>query len=369
MLREILEPTKNDQEISDVHLSGGSKPILRYLGELDVFAGYPRALTDEDTETIARQIMNDEQWEKFQELGELDLQYSAPGLPRFRVNVFYQRGSICLAMRRISTEIPTLESMGMPPILAEIALRPHGLILCTGPTGSGKSTTLAAMIDVINNEKKIHIVTLEDPIEYLHTDKNSIIHQREVTLDTRNFINGLRSALRQDPDVILIGEMRDLETINIALQAAETGHLVLATLHTTDAPKTVDRIIDAFPAENQRQVRIQLAACLEGIIAQTLLPHTDGQSRVAAMEILLGTPATKNIVREGRSVQLETVIQTSSQEGMISMDQYLLNLYHRGDITRETALERAKKPDSFKKRLEENGYRAPLKEDSNAFNL
>ncbi|MFW5995914.1 MAG: type IV pilus twitching motility protein PilT [Halanaerobiaceae bacterium] len=365
MLNNILQLTEHNSEISDIHLSVNSKPIYRYLGILEVFENYGKILTARDTQNIAREIMNEEQWEKFQELGEIDLQYSPRNLPRFRINIFLQRGDICLAMRKIPGKIPTIASLGLPEVLGKLALKENGLVLCTGPTGSGKSTTLAAMIDIINSNRQAHVITLEDPIEYLHTNKKCIIHQRQVNLDTKNFVNGLRAALRQDPDVILVGEMRDLETISIALQAAETGHLVLATLHTTDAPKTVDRIIDAFPGKSQKQVRVQLAGTIQGIIAQTLLPRADSKGRAAAMEILIGTPAAKNIIREGQSIQLETIIQTNSEKGMISLDNHLLALYKEGTIAREIALRRAKYQNRLKKRLNQvNGG-----DDINGFNL
>ncbi len=239
----------------------------------------------------------------------------------------------------------------MPEILKQIALQRHGLVLCTGPTGSGKSTTLAAMINEINDKRNCHILTLEDPIEYLHSHGNSIVHQREVGIDTMTFAAGLRAALRQDPDVILVGEMRDLETISIALEAAETGHLVLATLHTTDAAKTVDRIIDVFPAHQQQQVRIQLSSCLNAVIAQQLLPRIDREGMVAALEILIGTAAVRNIIREGNSAQLETVMQTGAKYGMVVMNNYLVQLYERGIINMETVLRRCTNPEYVKKRL------------------
>ena len=256
-----------------------------------------------------------------------------------------------MALRVIPTKIPSIDELGLPEILKQIALQRNGLVLCTGPTGSGKSTTLAAMINEINEKRNCHILTLEDPIEYLHTHKNCIVHQREVGIDTRTFVDGLRAALRQDPDVILVGEMRDLETISIALEAAETGHLVLATLHTTDAPKTVDRIIDVFPAHQQQQVRIQLASCLNAVIAQQLLPRVDREGMVAALEILIGTPAVRNIIREGNSAQLETVMQTGGKYGMIVMNNYLIHLYERGIISMETLLRRCTNPEYVKNRL------------------
>jgi twitching motility protein PilT len=353
-INDILKKIVQNRAVSDLHLTVNSKPMIRDTGNLMIFHQYPQELKPEDTERIARFLMNDQQWNKFQEKGEMDLSYSLPGYSRFRVNAYYQRGSIALALRVIPSEIPTINQLGLPKILAELALKRNGLILCTGPTGSGKSTTLAAMINEINENVNCHIITLEDPIEYMHKHKNSIVNQREINIDTHTFASGLRAALREDPDVILVGEMRDLETISIALEAAETGHLVFATLHTTDAPKTVDRIIDVFPADQQQQVRIQLAATLRGIIAQQLLPKANSDGRVAALEILIGVPAVRNIIREGKSVQLESVIQTGAKYGMIVMDNYLLSLYEKGLIEIEVVLNRASNPDYIRKRLGRN---------------
>lgn len=350
-VNDVLEMLMVDDEISDLHFTVSSRPVVRHTGQLKVFSKYPHTLTPEDTKRIARDLMDDEQWSLFKKLGELDFSYSIPGLSRFRVNAYHQRGSIGLALRIIPSAIPTIDDLGLPSILKKLALQRKGLVLCTGPTGSGKSTTLAAMIGVINENVNCHILTLEDPIEYLHSHKKSIVNQREVNIDTKSFANGLRAALRQDPDVILVGEMRDLETISIALEAAETGHLVFATLHTSGAPKTVDRIIDVFPASQQQQVRIQLAATLNGIISQQLLPKEDGQGRVAALEVLIGTPAVRNIIREGKSVQLETAIQTGAKHGMIVLDNYLIHLYQKGLISLETASSRANNSDYIKNRV------------------
>lgn len=351
-ISSLLKAVVDDDSISDLHLTVNSKPIVRYNGVLKVFNEFPDKLGFKDMQTIARNLMTDEQWTTFEKEGELDFSYSVPGFSRFRVNAYYQRGAISLALRVIPSKIPTIDELGLPQILKKLALQRNGLILCTGPTGSGKSTTLAAMIDEINERRSCHVLTLEDPIEYLHKHKKSIVHQREVGIDTGSFANGLRAALRQDPDIILVGEMRDLETISIALEAAETGHLVLATLHTSDAPKTVDRIIDVFPPHQQQQVKIQLASTLNGIISQQLLPRADGQGRIAALEVLIGTPAVKNIIRDGKSHQLYSVMQTGAKFGMIMMNNYLLDLYQKGFIDREIALRRSSNPEYIKKRIE-----------------
>ncbi len=350
-LLELFKNVVNDNSISDLHLTVNSKPIVRKTGKLRIFDKYPEKITFEGIKSIVRSLMTDDQWKTFEEEGQLDFSYSVPGFTRFRVNAYYQRGAISLALRVIPTSVPTVDALGLPEILKKLAMQRRGLVLCTGPTGSGKSTTLAAMINEINQIKNCHILTLEDPIEYLHNHSNSIVHQREVGIDTKSFADGLRAALRQDPDVILVGEMRDLETIAIALEAAETGHLVLATLHTSDAPKTVDRIIDVFPAHQQQQVRIQLSSCLNGIIAQQLLPRTDGDGMLAAIEVLIGTPAVRNIIREGNSSQLESVMQTGGKYGMIVMNNYLIGLYEKGQISMETAIRRSSNPDYVKKRI------------------
>ncbi|MBC7326478.1 MAG: type IV pilus twitching motility protein PilT [Moorella sp. (in: Bacteria)] len=315
---------------SDVHLSVGLPPVFRVHGELQV----QRQWEPVDSEMIASLVrpMVGERWEVFQERGEIDLAYSLPGVSRFRVNVFQQRGSVGAAIRLIPRDIPNLETLGLPPVVAELAERQHGLILVTGPTGSGKSTTLAAMVDKINRERSCHIITLEDPIEYLHQHRRSIVNQREVGSDTLSFASALRAALRQDPDVILVGEMRDLETIATAITAAETGHLVLATLHTSSAIQSVDRIIDVFPPHQQGQVRIQLADTLEGVITQQLLPRADRKGRVAAVEVLIATPAVKNLIREGKTHQIVSSMQTGGRYGMQTMEMALRQLVTRGVI-------------------------------------
>lgn len=322
-----------EKKASDLHLTVQSPPVLRIDGELVRLGNTP--LTAGDTEKMLQELLNEEQQRRFAVQGELDFSYSLPGRGRFRVNAYRQRGTVAMALRVIPYQVLTLQELGFPPVVASLARQERGLVLVTGPTGSGKSTTLAAMIDLINSEQACHIITLEDPIEYLHRHKLSIINQREVGSDTQSFALALRSALRQDPDVILIGEMRDLETISIALTAAETGHLVLATLHTTDAPQTVDRIVDVFPPYQQQQIRVQLAAVLQGIIAQQLLPRSDRPGRVAALEILVATPAVRNLIREGKTHQLASVIQTGAKYGMQTMEGALRRLADQGIISPE----------------------------------
>ncbi|WP_092282070.1 type IV pilus twitching motility protein PilT [Caldicoprobacter faecalis] len=321
---------------SDVHISVGMPPAVRLNGSLMRIADEP--LTSDQTQQFARALLNDEQWEVFQEKGEIDFSLSIAGVHRFRVNAYKQRGSCSLAIRLVNSRIPSFEELGLPPVVQEFAYKKSGLVLVTGPTGSGKSTTLAAIVNKINMERAVHIITLEEPIEYLHRHQKSIVNQREVGSDTKSFAAGLRAALRQDPDVILIGEMRDLETISIALTAAETGHLVLSTLHTIGAAKTIDRIIDVFPPHQQQQVRFQLSTVLEGVISQQLIPQKDGSGRVAAVEVMVVTPAIRNLIREGKTYQITNVIQTGARLGMKTMDQALLELYSKGVISREDAL-------------------------------
>jgi len=332
-------------QASDIHLTSGVSPIFRISGVLTA-TQYP-VLDDKDTEAMVMAITNTEQKEKFQQLGELDFSYAIAGLSRFRVNTFRQRGSSAMAIRVVTEQIPTLEQLGHREVVKVLARKPRGLVLVTGPTGSGKSTTLAAMLDLINTERACHILTLEDPIEYLHTHKKSIINQREINTDTKSFANALRAALREDPDVILVGEMRDAETIGIAITAAETGHLVFATLHTSDAAQTIDRILDVFPPYQQQQVRTQLSSTLQGIVAQQLLPRRDDSGRVAAIEVLMATPAVRNIIREGKTQQLLSVIQTGAKTGMQAMDMSLRDLYWKGIVTYEEALARAMDQETF----------------------
>jgi twitching motility protein PilT len=336
---------------SDVHLTVGRPPVFRVHGKL--FAADElgaRAvpgvddlpvLTAGDTEALARQLIPGDRFQQFMQVGESDLSYAIPGVGRFRVNAFKQRGTVALAIRLIPERIPTFDELGLPEVVAHLARRPRGLVLVTGPTGSGKSTTLAAMIDLINSESRLHIITLEDPIEYVHRHKKSLVNQREIGRDSLSFAAALRAALREDPDVILVGEMRDLETIATAITAAETGHLVLATLHTTSAAQTIDRIIDVFPPHQQQQVRLQLAGALEGVIAQQLLPRRDRPGRVAALEILVATPAIRNLIREGKTHQIISHLQTGARYGMQTLDMALRNLVRTEVIGREEALARA----------------------------
>ena len=316
---------------SDLHISLGSAPIIRLHGELQLVG--TEGLSGDESEDMVRTLISDTQWHTLQERGELDFSYSLPGVSRFRVNAYRQRGNYSLAIRMIPTLVPTFESLGLPDVVRGFAEKHQGLVLVTGPTGSGKSTTQASLIAYINQTKKRHIITLEDPIEYLHRHGQSVIDQREIGIDTMSFANGLRAALRQDPDVILVGEMRDLETIATAITAAETGHLVFATLHTPDAPQSIDRIIDVFPPNQQQQVRVQLAGVLLGIASQRLLPTADGQSRVAAIEVLINTPAVSNLIRSEKIHQIRTTMQTGKAFGMQTMEMSLRELLAKRKIS------------------------------------
>lgn len=330
-----------ERNASDLHITPGVPPTLRIYGRL-IKTEFPK-LTPEDTKALAYSMLTEKQREKFEEQREIDFSYGIPGVGRYRVNIFYQRGSVAIAIRSIPFKIPSLEELGLPKNLEDLTKKPKGLVLVTGPTGSGKSTTLASLINLINENRDCHIVTIEDPIEYVHSHKKSIVNQREVGRDTLSFINALRAVLREDPDVILIGEMRDLETIQAAITAAETGHLVFATLHTNNASQTVERIIDVFPPHQQEQIKLQLSNTIEAIISQRLLPRkkektlADGmlKGRVVALEILIATPAIRNLIREGKVHMIPNAIQTGTQFGMISMDQSLLNLYKSGEISWE----------------------------------
>jgi twitching motility protein PilT len=321
---------------SDLHITVGQPPIMRLDGELVKLTD--KLLTPDDTLRMVKEVMKGTQFDHLEEHGELDFSFSYPEVGRFRVNGYRQRGSYGLAFRVVYGRIPSLEELGLPSVVAELARKKRGLILVTGPTGSGKSTTLASMIDLINTERSCHILTLEDPIEYLHKHNKSIVNQREVGNDTSSFANGLRAALREDPDVILVGEMRDLETIAIAITAAETGHLVLSTLHTLGAANTMDRIIDVFPPYQQEQIKVQLAAVVEGIISQQLLAKKAMKGRVGAFEVMTTTNAIRNLVREGKTHQIQTNIQTGAKFGMQTMDNSLLSLYKTGVISRDTCI-------------------------------
>ncbi len=337
---------------SDVHFTVGRPPILRMRGELLPLDGEP--LSPEDVKNICYYMMNDDQKATFEKEGQVDFSWSIPQLNRYRVNVYRQRGSCGAALRMISTKIPTFEEIGLPEIFKQLALKPRGLVLVTGPTGSGKSTTLAAMVGHINNNRRCHILTIEEPIEYMHKHNLSIVNQREVGGDTNSFAAALRAALREDPDVILVGEMRDLETIGTAVSAAETGHFVMSTLHTTTAAQTVDRIIDSFPAHQQQQIRSQLSAILEGVICQQLIKTADRQKVVPAFEILLINDAVRNLIREGKVPQIDTVLQTNIKNGMVPMDYSLAQLVKRNLITKEDAFARCVDPEIFKNYLISN---------------
>lgn len=329
---KLLTKTQQKQA-SDLHITVGVSPICRINGDL-FDMGYD-SLTADDTKALIEPIIPQELREQFEQTGETDFAYSIAGVGRYRVNVFKQRGSYAMVARIINTVIPTPEELGIPASVVDLTTKKKGLVLVTGPTGSGKSTTLASLIDVINTKYSCHIITLEDPIEYLHKHKSSIVNQREIGSDSLSFTKALRVVLREDPNVILVGEMRDLETIEIAVTAAETGHLVFSTLHTIGAVNTIDRIIDVFPPYQQQQIRIQMANVLEGVISQQLLPRSDGKGRVAAFEVLLATPAIRSLIREGKNHQLASYIQTNKKSGMQLMDDALLELYKKRCISKE----------------------------------
>lgn len=335
-------------EASDLHIKAGNAPILRIAGSLSFMPGEKR-LTSEDTINIANSVMTGAQKETFKKKNDIDIAYSIPGLGRFRCNAFVQRGTVGVAFRVIPMKLLDMEQLHLPAVLKKISLEPRGLILVTGTTGSGKTTTLASMVDHINSNRTDHVMTIEDPIEFLHRDKRSIVNQREVGNDTESFSKALRAALRQDPDVILVGEMRDFETIQTALVAAETGHLVLSTLHTVDATETVNRIISVFPPYQHKQVRVQLASVLRAIVSMRLVPKADGNGRVPAVEILIGTATIKGCIEDTDKTKLipDIIAQGFSQYGMQTFDQSLLNLYQDGLITYEDALRRASSPDDF----------------------
>jgi twitching motility protein PilT len=336
-IEELLR-TAHAHGASDLHLTINSAPMMRLYGDLRPLPG-EQPLTPQDTMGFAREMLSREAFEELMAKGEYDFSWEIPDVSRFRINAYQQRGSIAMAIRMVPQRIPSPEELGLPDILLDFARKPQGLFLVTGPTGSGKSTTLACMIDFINRRTRQHIITLEDPIEYVHHHQQCIVDQREVGKDTQSFASGLRAALRQDPDVILVGEMRDLETISTAITAAETGHLVFATLHTSDAPQTIDRIIDVFPPGQQQQVRTQLAAVLLGVVSQRLLPCKSRNGRVAAQEIMVNTHAVANLIRSEKVHQIRSVMQTGRAQGMQTMEAHLQELVRRGEISEETARE------------------------------
>lgn len=344
-LRNLLMATI-DRKASDLHITENAPPILRIDGKM-VHTEFPK-LSKEDTKKLIYSMLTETQKEAFEKDLELDLSLALPGLDRFRVNVHLQRGVVEAAFRRIPLLIPTVDELGLPQIVLDLARKSNGLVLVTGPTGVGKTTTLAAMVNLVNSERECMIICIEDPIEFLHYNKKSIIKQREVFSDTRSFADALRHALRQDPNVIVVGEMRDLETISTALTAAETGHLVLATLHTPDAPQTVQRIIDVFPPHQQQQVRLQLSDCLQGVVSQLLLPRATGPGRVLATEVMIGTSGIKNLIREQEVEQIPTLIQTGAQYGMRTMDKSLKEMYKAGIISYEVAAAKVKNPQDFR---------------------
>jgi twitching motility protein PilT len=342
------------RKASDLHISVASPPAVRVRGELERLEDY-EPLTNEDTQQLLYRILSSEQQKQLEIKRQLDFSHSVPGLARFRVNVYFQKESVGAAFRMIPDELKTLEELGIPSTLHQLAEKPRGIVLVTGPTGSGKSTTLAALIDEINRNRAEHILTIEDPIEFLHRHKRCIVNQREIGPDATTFSEALRAALRQDPDVILVGEMRDLETISTALTAAETGHLVFGTLHTQSAPSTIDRIIDVFPPEQQEQVRIMIANSLQGVVTQTLLPTADGVGRVPALEVLLPDDAVRNLIRQGKVEQIYSVMQTNTSRGMQTMEQALADLLQRKIVKLEDALARSSRPAQLIGLLERTG--------------
>jgi twitching motility protein PilT len=345
-------------DASDLHLTAGSPPAIRVRGEIRPVADLP-SLTEEDTQQLLYRILSTEQQKRLEIERQIDVSYAVPGVARFRVNVFFRQSTIGAAFRLIPQAIKSLEELGLPVSLHELTERPRGLILVTGPTGSGKSTTLASLIDEINRTRSAHILTIEDPIEFLHPHRRCIVNQREIGTDAPGFAEALRAALRQDPDVILLGEMRDLETISTALTAAETGHLVFGTLHTRGAAGTIDRIIDVFPAGQQSQVRTQIAGALQAVVTQALLPTADGQGRVAPVEILLPDDAVRNLIRQGKVEQIYSIMQTGTSRGMQTMEQSLCELVLRGTITTEVALGCSSYPDQLLGLLDRAGHVEP----------
>ncbi|MFH1736218.1 MAG: type IV pilus twitching motility protein PilT [bacterium] len=345
---ELLKFSVN-QGASDLHISTGSIPMIRVHGRMRKLA-LP-VMDEENMERLIFPFLNEHQRGRFEEVKELDMSYHLEEIARFRVNVFQQIQGMAAVFRTIPADIRSFEELGLPEIMKDLSLRDRGLVLLTGPTGSGKSTTLATMVDYINEYKELHIITIEDPVEFFHETRNCLINQRELGANTHSFANALRAALREDPDVILVGEMRDLETIALALTAAETGHLVLATLHTSSAAKTIDRIIDIFPSSQKTQVRSMLAESLEAVVAQKLLPLKNGSGRIAALEVMVANTAVRNLIREDKIYQIPSVIQASGKQGMQSIDQDLMRLMHKGLIDREVACHIAENPKLFEVNL------------------
>jgi twitching motility protein PilT len=342
VLMQVME-----REASDLHLTAGSPPMIRYHGTRHALE-YP-AMTPQTTREVIYSILTNDQRQRLENDWQIDFAYSIPGKARFRVNAYFQRASLSAAFRLIPQTMPKLASLGVPSTLVDFTKKPRGFVLVTGPTGSGKSTTLAAMLDLINDTRHEHILTIEDPIEFLHMHKKCIVNQRELGADAQSFSLGLKAGLRQDPDVILVGEMRDLDTISTALTAAETGHLVFATLHTQDTAQTVDRIVDVFPPAQQQQVRVQLSVALQGIVTQQLLPLSNGQGRCVATEVLVPTPAVRNLIREGKTHQIYSALQTGAQFGMRTMDTSLAELVRDGKISRELAESRSGTPEELRR--------------------
>ena len=337
---------------SDLHLKAGGPPVFRINGELVPQDAIPE-MTSEAMKQVFDEVTTDEQRGFFADELELDFAYQANGIGRFRINAYLQEATISLACRPVQTHIPTMEELGLPEVCKSLVIKPSGLIIVTGPTGCGKSTTLAAMMNYLNEKERHKVVTIEDPVEFVYQDRKCVFSQRELGTDTRSFANALKHALRQDPDVIMVGEMRDLETMAAALTAAETGHLVLTTLHTSSAPQAIDRFIDIFPPHQQQQVRTQLSTTLKGVLYQTLVPRSDGSGRIAVVEVMVATPAISNLIREGKTYQLINAIQTGSQYGMQTLDQALLALYHNGIISREEVLARSVDAEELKEMLDE----------------
>jgi twitching motility protein PilT len=341
LLKRVL-----DEGASDLHLTVGARPALRVHGRLQQLEDFP-VLAPDEVRAMVYSILTQRQRDRLEAELELDCAHTLSGQARFRLNVYFQRDSVGAAFRLIPEEIKPLEALGIPPQVGNLARLARGFVLVTGPTGSGKSTTLASLVDQANRERTDHIMTVEDPIEFLHSHKRCIVNQREVGEDTRSFASALKHVLRQDPDIILVGELRDLETISIALTAAETGHLVFATLHTQDAPQTIDRVIDVFPTNQQQQVRVQLAGSVQGVVCQQLLPTADGEGRVVATEVMMATPAIRNLIREGKTHQVYSAMQAGARHGMQTMDQCLADLVRRHKVTYELALERCHHVEDF----------------------